>query len=105
MGAQAVGVEGSSSRVAFTRPTMARVAPAAEKNKVPIWEVFEPALSAMQQDGAALKVLEIATGTGQHAAYFAANFPELVVQPTDMDLHMAASVAAHAAALKGEAHR
>ena len=43
-------------------------------------------------------VLEIASGSGEHAAYFAAELPAIVWQPTDPDPEALASVAAHRAA-------
>jgi len=53
-------------------------APACERNKGPILtvlrEIFPP--SGL--------VLEIGSGTGQHAAYFARQFPKLAWQPTDL---------------------
>ena len=42
-------------------------------------------------------VLEIASGTGEHAAYFAPQFPQLVWQPTDVDPDALASTEAHRA--------
>src|SRR6476619_700973 len=42
-------------------------------------------------------VLEIASGTGEHAAYFAAHLPHLTWQPTDADPDALASIAAHRA--------
>jgi SAM-dependent methyltransferase len=43
-------------------------------------------------------VLEIASGGGEHAAYFAENLPGLRWQPTDANAEMFESIAAHRAA-------
>jgi SAM-dependent methyltransferase len=51
---------------------------AAERNKQPIADE----LAVLLPDDA--RVLEIASGTGQHAAHFAAAFPRMTWQPTDM---------------------
>lgn len=63
-------------------------APATERNRDPIVAVLRRFLPP------AGLVLEVASGTGQHAAYFAAAFPELVVQPTDPDPTARASITA-----------
>jgi SAM-dependent methyltransferase len=50
---------------------------ACERNKGPILWVLRPAFAARQQ------VLEIGSGTGQHAVYFAAQLPHLTWYPTE----------------------
>lgn len=62
--------------------------PAAERNKQPILTV----LSRVLPDSGTL--LELASGTGQHAAYFAERLPGLVFQPTDVDPANLASIEA-----------
>src|SRR5699024_5733315 len=58
--------------------------PSAERNMQPIAEALLPILS-----GASGLVLEIGSGTGQHAARLAAEFPELDWQPSDpVDAHL-----------------
>jgi hypothetical protein len=70
---------------------MKRLAPAAERNKEAIAEVLAEVLPA------AGLVLEVASGTGQHAAFFAGRFPALTWQPSDRDDAELASIAAHRA--------
>ena len=49
---------------------------------------------------AAGRVLEIASGTGQHVTYFAPRFPGLVWQPSDPDANMRASIATRLAKIE-----
>ncbi|MDN7672624.1 DUF938 domain-containing protein [Burkholderia oklahomensis] len=66
-------------------------APATERNREPILDVLKRVLPARGT------VLEIASGTGQHAIHFAAALPDLVWQPTDAEAAARASIAAWAA--------
>jgi len=52
---------------------------ACERNKAPILEQLLPLLAAARQ------VLEIGSGTGQHAVHFARGLPWLTWQPSDRD--------------------
>lgn len=67
-------------------------APAAERNREPIRNVLQSALPARG------RVLEIASGTGQHVVYFAEAFPALHWIPSDPDPAQRASIAARTAA-------
>ena len=49
-----------------------------EQNRAPILEVLRIELAGKS------RLLEIGSGTGQHAAYFAAEFPELIWQTSDV---------------------
>ena len=69
-----------------------RSAPAALRNREPIAEVLADWLPASGT------VLEIASGTGEHAAYFAERFPNLDWQPSDAHPDALASIAAWRAA-------
>jgi hypothetical protein len=67
-----------------------RQAPAAARNVGPIGEVLAEWLPAKGL------VLEIASGTGEHALAFARRFPQLAWLPTDPDPQALASIAAWA---------
>ncbi|HEX6073162.1 MAG TPA: DUF938 domain-containing protein [Sphingomicrobium sp.] len=65
-----------------------RSAPAALRNREPIAQVLAEWLPKTGT------VLEIASGTGEHAAYFAESFPGLEWQPSDIHPSALASIAA-----------
>lgn len=67
---------------------MKREAPAAQRNREPIREVLARVLPP------AGTVLEIASGSGEHALWFAQAFPALHWQPSDPDPAARASIAA-----------
>jgi hypothetical protein len=73
----------------MTISSAARVAPATARNRDPILAVLRRVLPP------AGTVLEIASGSGEHAVYFAAALPHLAWQPTDRDPAALASIAAH----------
>jgi hypothetical protein len=72
-----------------TLPEDAQTSPAFARNRDPILEILRRTLP---QAGT---VLEIASGTGEHAAHFAAHLPFLTWQPTDRDPHALRSIAAY----------
>lgn len=54
------------------------------RNKGPILEVIKRCLGLLGKDEtSALNIVEIASGTGEHAAYFASNLPNIHFQPTE----------------------
>ncbi len=67
--------------------------PAAARNREPILDVLRAHLPATG------KVLEVASGTGEHVAHFAAALPKLVWQPTDRTADSFASIDAWAGRL------
>ncbi len=67
-----------SPRLPRGPPALKQTAPSCERNKDPILAVLRELLP---DSGT---VLEIGSGTGQHAAYFAARLPHLVWQPSDL---------------------
>src|SRR3984957_20712627 len=66
----------------------ARTAPAAGRNREPILRVLRDCLPRPAL------VLEIASGTGEHAVWFSSALPELTWQPTDHDPEALSSIAA-----------
>lgn len=72
-----------------TPPAPARAlrhAPAASRNREPILSVLGPLLAD------ARSVLEIASGSGEHAVWLAGHLPHLSWQPTDPDAYARASI-------------
>ncbi len=71
-------------------------APAFHRNKVAILDVLQTYIRTQYPN-----VLEIASGTGQHAAYFAERWPQATIWPSDVDPRSIESInawAQHAAA-------
>jgi hypothetical protein len=69
----------------------AQTSPAVARNRDPILAVLRRVLPAQGT------VLEIASGTGEHAVHFAAGLPHLTWQPTDADADALRSTGAHSA--------
>ena len=69
--------------------------PAAERNRGPILEVLARLLPPQA------RVLEVASGTGQHAAHFAAAQPGWTWQPTEAEAGALPAIAARCAGLAG----
>src|SRR5580692_8619452 len=63
--------------------------PHVARNRDPILDVLRRVLPSRGT------VLEIASGSGEHAAYFAKELPSLIWQPTDPDMRALSSIAAH----------
>jgi len=70
-------------------PPGAQFSPSVARNREPILAVLREALPASGT------VLEIASGSGEHAAWFAAALPGLLWQPTDRDDGALRSIEAH----------
>ncbi len=70
---------------------MKRHAPAALRNREPIFEVIGSVLPS------AGTVVEVASGSGEHVTFFAEKMPQLSWQPTDIDPDALASIDAHVA--------
>lgn len=66
----------------------ARTAPSVERNREPILSVLRDRLPPTAT------VLEVASGTGEHAVFFAAAMPDVTWQPTDRDPDALASIEA-----------
>ena len=64
-------------------PAVLTVSEACERNKGPILEVLRQELAA------STRVLEVGSGTGQHAVYFAAALPQLTWQPSELPENLA----------------
>lgn len=76
----------------MTAPDPRLCYPATARNRDAILGVLRKVLPARG------RVLEIASGSGEHSAYFAPHFPSLTWQPTDLDPGVLPSIAGHAAA-------
>jgi SAM-dependent methyltransferase len=69
-------------------PRGARASPATARNRQPILDMLRPRLA---QDA---RVLEVASGAGEHAVFLAAALPGVRWQPSDPDAAARASIAA-----------
>ncbi len=72
-----------------SRPHEALTSPSVARNRDPILTILRRVLPSSGT------VLEIASGTGEHAVYFAGALPHLTWQPTDRDEAALESIAAH----------
>ncbi len=73
---------------------MKRSSPASVRNREPILEVLRPRLSALAGAAERPLVLEIASGSGEHAVHLARALPGLDWQPTDREDVALASISA-----------
>lgn len=69
-------------------PDLRRRSPSVARNREPLADALADVLPASGD------LVELAAGTGEHAVYLAARFPELRWQPTDVDPEALESIAA-----------
>ena len=74
-------------------PAARRFAPATQRNREPILAVLDRVLPRRGL------VLEVASGTGEHAAWFAHNLRPLLWQPSDPDPELRRSITSHGASI------
>ena len=72
-------------------PDARRFSPAIQRNREPLLQVLAKVLP---REG---KLLEIASGSGEHAVWFAPHFPDLTWQTSDLNPELRQSIAAHIA--------
>ncbi len=73
-------------------PHGARTSPSTARNRQPILDVLLPRIAARA------RVLEVASGAGEHAVFLAAALPNVDWQPSDRDAEAIASISAWRAA-------
>ncbi len=68
--------------------------PAAERNRQPIWALMSSWITKIKNDHQLEQIdcLEIASGTGQHSAFFASQCKDLIMWPSDQSLERATSI-------------
>jgi cyclopropane fatty-acyl-phospholipid synthase-like methyltransferase len=88
--------EAKGMRMYENPPPGALVAPAAARNRDPILAELRKILPDRG------RVLEIASGSGEHALHFAAALPGIVWQPSDPDEAALASIEAYRAGYSGD---
>ena len=70
--------------------------PAVSRNRVPILSILKSHIDDFLRPSnidQSINVLEIASGSGEHAAFFASEIPNLIFQPTEPDASLAKSIA------------
>jgi SAM-dependent methyltransferase len=79
---------------------------AAARNKLVIFDVLKPRIESIQRtkniDITSIRILEVASGTGEHAALFASMLKNLKYQPTEPDVEMHKSINAWCESLQPE---
>lgn len=63
--------------------------PAAQRNSEPILNVIKTVLDLDRPDA---KLLELSSGSGQHTAYFAPHFPNIIFQPSEYEASLLESI-------------
>ena len=75
---------------------------AAGRNKSPILSVITSEIDKLQRSALTpFRILEIASGSGEHAAHFAANIPNVIYQPTEMDDSMHPTIVSSTTSIPG----